>query len=39
MSWWQRVGWGDVALWLLLAGLVIGLLVAAWWPTRRRKGP
>jgi hypothetical protein len=37
-GWAFRGDWGDLALWLLLAGIVLGLVVAAWWPTRRRKG-
>ncbi len=29
---------GDFALWLLLALVMLGLVVAAWWPTRRGNG-
>jgi len=38
---WERrtgLGWADVALWLLLVVIVVGLFVAAWWPTRRGNG-
>ncbi len=31
-------GWGDLALWLLLAVIVLALVVAAWWPTRHGNG-
>jgi hypothetical protein len=33
-EWSTRFGWADVARWLLLVAIVLGLLVAAWWPTQ-----
>ena len=33
-----RVGWSDVGLWVLLVVIVIGVGVAAWWPTRGGNG-
>jgi hypothetical protein len=38
MSGWAHhfFGLGDLALWLLLGVILLGLVVPAWWPTRRR---
>jgi hypothetical protein len=38
--WEWRTGWGwaDVALWLLLAVIVLWLFMGAWWPTRQGNG-
>ncbi len=29
---------GEFVLWLLLGLIMLGLVVAAWWPTRRKNG-
>ncbi len=40
MSGWARhlFDLGDLALWLLLVLIVLGLVVVAWWPTWREHG-
>jgi hypothetical protein len=35
-GWAWRGGLGDLALWLPLAVILLGLVVDAWWPTPRR---
>ena len=37
-GWRRRVGLGNVALGVLLLVIVVGLVLAAWWPTRRGNG-
>ncbi len=36
-GWRAEFGWADVVLWAVLVVIVLAILVAAWWPTRRMR--
>jgi hypothetical protein len=37
-EWRTDLGWADVAVWSVLAGVFLMLVMAAWWPTRNGNG-
>ncbi len=37
-SWRVSSDWGDLAVWALLAVIILAVVLGAWWPTRRGNG-
>ena len=36
-TWWQLLGWLDLALWMLIVAFPMGLAPATWWWTIKRE--